>query len=318
MSVKTIIAKIAEHFTVFGPAPTGVIPADARPLSEAEDPTEIDRNPTTVPTSTHSPESPDEDGEDEGSADPEEGDAQDGADQEAPGGTSVPPSPSTGTDAGATEAADGASEAVVTAVRAAVEALVTLPEEAAPGKRTFQFQPTITKEMLADYEASVERGDTAAALSRLLGQAVAEAFEAYDERVVAPVLSKVQADRREASNKVKVSQWVARNPAKAADAELWQQMAKTYDFYARTYGPARADRISVEHIAILSAAALGRSAVGAGATKAASKAKATALASTKMPGAIGTLRAGKQTGKRAAYSGNEYRQHIKANRRDPF
>lgn len=319
MTIKTLIRNLFEHFSVLGPSSPGAIPADARPIHESEDPTPVDDEPETVPASsttnrdveTTVPHDADE-GSDESTVDEPQGSAEP---QDADG-TSTQPSPATSTEHGASEAAEGASDAIVSAVEAAIEALVSMPEAAAPTKRTFKFEPTITKEMMAEYEKSVESGDTAAALSKLLGKAVAEAFEVYDEAVVLPVLTKIQADKRESDNAKRVSQWSVRNPKRAADTALWTAMGEVYQSYATKYGASRADRISVDHIAILAEARLGRTRKSG--SQPATKAKAQALAAQRVPGSIGTTRPGRSAAKAVPYAGNDYRQYLKATNRDPF
>lgn len=343
MNIAKAIHRILMRLSTFGPsAPSGTIPADARPISEENDPVDPDmgdgKGEAAGSGDAKAPkEGADGDAEGSGQEDPQgsgtddDADPQDGSDGEG-GDTSTEPSPDAGTSAGATEAFDSAARVAAAAVRAAVDALVAQPDTGGPTKMNVRFTPTITSEQLKAYEAKVDAGKEAEGLSELIGSAVAQALSAYDENRVLPVEKTLDGMNVDRFNDQRIAAWEQANPEEAKDPALRQKMTETYvamrdKLIQSGVTPAEAKRrltrVGLDQLAIIARAEVP---VAKGAAKKPAQKtdpqtqKREALGATRTPGAIATLR--KETGKAPAkgkgYDGASYRDYVKSQNRDPF
>lgn len=329
MTISNHIARFLNRISTFGPVSTGaVIPADARRVSESEDSVQPDMAPTTqgalagdgsrqgdVAEGSEGNPSPGGDTND-GSADGQEPTGGDGD-----GASSAEPSPDGGTAVEAQEADDGAVLAAAQAVRAATDALLASPDTESPAKMTVRFKPTITPAMLKTYEKQVEDGHEAEGLADLIGSAISEVIDAYDEKRVLPVEQTVAEARRTARNNERIAAWAQANERDAKNPDLWAQMKSIYDDRAAKYGKARADRITMEQLAIMAKGELPASKRTVKAPAKGSEAdaqKKASLGATKTPGTLGVIRPKAQApvkGK-VGHEGEAYRRHLQSASRD--
>ena len=321
--IPNLIARVLARLSTFGPVSVGAsIPKDARPISEADDKEVADMDPQTgAPLAGDGTA---DGGEVEGGGDnkPQGGDAEESEDDEPDdkdGETSAQPSPDGGTTEGAQEANDGALRAASTAVRAAVDAVVAAPDTEAPGKMSVKFKPTITPAMMKAYEKAVEEGREAEGLSDLIGAALSEALESYDEKRVLPVETTVAEARRVSANNARISEWARKNPEDAKNPDLWAAMTKVYGEYAEKYGHRRADRISMDQLAVIARGELPATRGTKKGGKAEAEAqKRAAVGAGKTPGAIGSVRPKATTPTKGSvgHDGGAYREHLKSGSRD--
>jgi hypothetical protein len=314
MTLHRHISNLIARLSFFGPVSAGAtIPAGARPMKESDDNTPADMDPETVERNQAGDGSA-------GGGDVAEGSGSDdsqasGTDGEADGETSGQPSSAGDTTSRAQKADDSVAQASAMAVRAAVDAVVASPDADAPGKMTVKFRPTITPEMIARYEKSVEAGKTAEGLADLVGECYSEMAAQYDEKRVLPIETATLEAQRVSKNNERIANWRDQNPEMAKDLPLWQAMGSIWQEYAAKFGVRRADRITLDQLAVMARGKIpGKSSPKA--TAAAQKAEA--LAATKTPGTIGALRPQPAAGKKTAvgHDGNGYRNHLKSASRD--
>ena len=304
---------------MFGPvSPGAAIPADAKPISEGDDDATADMKPGGQ----------DEDEAGGGTsgdgtgAEGSEGDtSQDGGDTEDGDVSSRGPSGDQVTTDTATEVNDGVVKASAAAVRAAVDAVLASPDTEAAGRMTVKFKPTITKEMLADYQKKVDAGNEAEGLADLIGIALSEALEVYDEKRVLPVEQTVSEAKRNVSNDRRIAEWSRANPEDAANPDLWKRMVDIYNENVTKYGARRADRVSMDQLSIIAKGDLPsgkRGKVKAPAQSEAETQKRTAVAANKLPGQLGNVGGKSNSTKKASSSpvGEGYRAHLQAQDRN--
>lgn len=320
-NIPNLIARLIARISTFGPAPVGaVIPKDARSIPEADDKEVADMDPQTGEPLAGDGSA--EGGEvAEGSGDEPQGSGtEEEADEAADDGdTSAQPSSEGGTTQGAQEANEGALRAAATAVRAAVDAVVAAPDTEAPGKMSVKFKPTITPAMMKAYEKAVEDGKEAEGLSDLIGAALSEALDLYDEKRVLPVERTVAEARRVAVNNERISEWARKNPEDAKNPALWAQMTKVYGAYAEKYGSSRADRVTMDQLAVIARGEIpGTKATKKSGAAEADAQKRAALGAGKTPGAIGSVRpkATAPAKGKVGHDGAGYREHLKQATRD--
>jgi len=323
MKLKTTwITSLLARLSTFGPAPVNgaVIPSGAVAISEKDDDTEADMKPTTQQDEDDQADGADGTVEGNASGDASgSGDAGDGTE------TSTEPSPEGDTTEGAQEADDGVAHSYAQAVRAAVDGLMASPDTDAPREMSVAFEPTITDEMMKEYEAAVEAGNGKKALAKLMGSVVSEALGFYDKKRVLPVEITVDATRRDKVNDARIAEWGTKNPVDAQNTALWAKMTEVYRAYADKHGRYKADRISMEQLAIMAKGELSPAErKGAKAKKPAESEpeaqKRQALGATKTPGTIGNVRpkAAGAPKPKVGHDGDAYRNHLKNESRDIF
>lgn len=315
--IRRIVARMIARLSTFGPVSPGAsIPADAKPIPESEDDAVLD---TSKPTDRAGGGDDEDDTAEGGEPKGSQGSGADEDDESDDGDTSARPSDGDDTDPGATEADDGVLKAQASAVRAAVDALLSTPDDTPSGKLSVKFTPNITKEMIAEYEAEVEKGNTALALSKLMGAALSEAMELYDEKRVLPVEQTLAEAKRNAENDKKVAAWAAANKEDAANPDLWAKMVEIYNGFVSTKGARRADRVTMDQLAIMAKAELPAASRGKRAKAPTPEAqKKAALGAARTPGAIGVTKpkaAAPAKGK-VGHDGEGYRAHLKQTSRD--
>lgn len=316
--IRRIVARVIARLSTFGPvSPGAAIPADAKPIKESEDDAVLDTSPATDRAGGGDEDDASaEGGEPKGS----QGSGDDEDDESPDGDTSARPSDGNDTDPGATEADDGVLKAQASAVRAAVDALLSTPDDSPSGKLAIKFTPNITKEMIEEYEREVEKGNTAGALANLMGRALSEAMELYDEKRVLPVEQTLAEAKRNAENDKKVAAWAAANKEDAANPDLWAKMVEIYNGFVSTKGARRADRVTMDQLAIMAKAELPAASRGKRAkTPATPEAqKREAIAAARTPGAIGVTKpkATAPAKGKVGHDGAGYREHLKQTSRD--
>lgn len=301
-----------------GVSPGAGIPADAKPISEKDDTTEADMSPGEGddsagggdPSKVTTAEGSEEDSSQDG------GDNPDGEDASSRG-----PSGDRDTDDAATEVNEGVVRAAAATVRAAVDAVLASPDTDVPGKMAVKFKPTITKDMLTSYQKKVDAGEEAEGLADLIGAVLSEGFEIYDEKRVLPVEQTISEARRNATNDRRIAEWSRKNPDDASNPDLWQRMTEIYNENVTKYGARRADRVSMDQLAIIAKGELPANKRGRSKATPASEAdtqKRDAVGSTKVPGSIGTIRGRGNSVKKpnVGHSGDGYREHLKSGDRN--
>lgn len=329
MTIPRYITRLLSRISTFGPAPRGgVIPADARPISERDDNVEPDMAPTTQGALAGDgsrkgdvAEGSEDDSSPGGDTNDDAKDGQEPTDGGDDGASSAEPSPDGGTAERAQEADDGAAQAAAQAVRAATDALLASPDTETPTKMRASFKPTITPKMMKEYEAKVEAGQEADGLSELIGAAISEVIDAYDEKRVLPVEMTVSEAKRIANNNERIAVWAQANKKDAENPDLWSKMKAIYDDRAFKYGKARADRITMEQLAIMAKGELPASKRNAKAPAKGSEAEAqkkAALGATKTPGTLGVIRPKAQAPAKGkvGHDGEAYRRHLQSASRD--
>lgn len=321
--ISRFVARFMARLSTFGPTvPNGsVIPSDAKPIPFKDDDVEMDMEPTTSPagdgadksgTSAEGSESEDSQGSGDDDEDDESGDDVD---------TSTGPS---GDDVPASEAEDSQLKMTAAAIEAAVDAVLSSPDTEAPGRMAVKFTPTITKQMMDEYQKDVDAGNEANGLAKLIGAALSEALEVYDEKRVLPIETTQSEARRNAANDKRIAAWAAANPQDAANPHLWQRMVERYNGYVAKSGARRADRVTMEQLAILAKADLpadkrkGAGAKGSPAPSTPESQKKAAIAAGKTPGSIGVVapKATTPAKGKVGHEGAAYREHLKSGSRD--
>lgn len=264
----------------------------------------------------------------EGGADP------DPAEGEGEGGASAEEnaeSTAEGSDAGATEADEGAGVAATT-IRSAVEAKLAALKAQGLGtvqRPGFKFKPEgkVTDATLAEYQRLVDadkQGEAMVLLMReVITQDLEQAFTAYHTNIVHPLSTLAAQAARDSRIDKRATQWEKAHPNEKNDVELKAAMIAEYNKIADKHGVLLADEVSLDELMLMAKGSLprrkGKTNGKADTTEGGEDDKSKRLAA-RAPGAVARLRTGSGTGKggAGAPAKDSYLEHLKSHRTDPF
>lgn len=214
-----------------------------------------------------------------------------------------------------------------TTVRSAVEAKLAalkaqgLGRDDMPG---FKFKPSITREVLDEYQRLVDADKPADAMVLLMGAGIEQAFEAYHKNIIHPLSTRTAQQERTSRLWSREQVWNQQHPEEAKNPALKKAMIEEYNDIAKKHGVLAADEVTLEELMVMAMPRVERGARPKGKGQqqedepAADKAKRLAA---RAPGAIARPRtAGKSKdgkgGKETA--SNPYRDYLRSSSRDPF